>query len=470
MTAGAGARHPRPAPGAPVNPPRTGFNASWLQRQLRALIGPPRGLRLCVAYSGGLDSASLLSALAAARARAGFRLRALHVDHGLHPQSAHWAALACAQARRARVRCDAIRVRIERDGASLEAAARAARYAALARALTPGELLLTAHTQDDQLETVLLALLRGSGVRGLAGMDSVSQFGDTRLVRPLLNVSRLQLERYARRRALAVTQDPSNQDERMDRNYLRLRVVPLLRTRWPAAAVTAGRSARHLAEAQGLLERAARAALAAAADGAALRVSALRAMSLVERRNALRYWIRARGLPMPDHRRLGEIAGPMLAARTDASPRVRWRGGELRRHGDRLVASSVEAVSAPPAELTWDWRAVPQLALPAGGVIALLPDALGEIAVSALPCPLRVCFRRGGERLAQAGGHLALKDLLQQRGIEPWLRAAVPLLASGQRILAVADLWLDVGIQAHAPRSTGPRARLRWRPPTGDGD
>jgi tRNA(Ile)-lysidine synthase len=256
----------------------------------------------------------------------------------------------------------------------------------------------------------------------------------------------------------------------MDRNFLRLRVVPLLRARWPAAAVTVGRSARHLAEAQGLLARCARAALAAAADGAALRVSALRALNEVDRRNALRYWIQARGLRTPDHRRLAEIAGPMLAARADASPIVRWRGAQVRRHGDRLVAHLAEAAPGSPAELAWDWRAEPQLALPAGGAIALLPDAQGEVSLSALPCPLRVCFRRGGERLAQSGGHLALKDLLQQRGIEPWLRAAVPLLASGERILAVADLWLDLGCRVRAADRSSAHARLRWRRPNGDGD
>ncbi|HXN09867.1 MAG TPA: tRNA lysidine(34) synthetase TilS, partial [Steroidobacteraceae bacterium] len=94
----------------------------------------------------------------------------------------------------------------------------------------------------------------------------------------------------------------------------------------------------------------------------------------------------------------------------------------------------------------------------------------GEISLSALPCPLRVCFRRGGERLAQAGGHLALKDLLQQRRIEPWLRAAVPLLASGERILAVADLWLDVACRVRTPGRSSSHARLRWRRPMGDGD
>jgi tRNA(Ile)-lysidine synthase len=411
-------------------------------------------------------------ALARARARAGFQLRALHVDHGLHPDSAQWARRACAQARRWHVRCETLRVRIEPAGQSLEAQAREARYHALAHRLGAGELLLTAHHQDDQLETVLLALLRGSGVRGLAAMRSVTPFAGTQLVRPLLGVPRAALESYARAHRLAVTHDPSNADERRDRNFLRLQVVPLLRARWPAAAATVERSARHLAEAQGLLEHSARAALAGAADGAALRVSALRRLSDPERRNALRCWIQQRGLRAPDHRRLREIAGPMLEARADAMPCVRWRGGELRRHGDRLFARPPGVLGAPPVQLAWDWRAQPQLALSAGGALALVADAHGELALSSLPCPLQVCYREGGERLARAEGHVALKDLLQQHGIAPWLRSSVPLLASAGRIIAVADLWLDAAHHVHGGGATraAPRARLRWRRPSADGD
>jgi tRNA(Ile)-lysidine synthase len=467
---GARARRTRPVPGEPSLPPGRRFSPTWLIAQLRALIGPLRGRSLCVAYSGGLDSTSLLAALVAARARAGFRLRALHIDHGLHPHSGAWAKRARTQARRWRVPCTAIRVQIERAGQSLEAGARAARYRALAGALAAGELLLTAHHQDDQLETVLLALLRGSGVRGLAAMSAVTPFGSTQLVRPLLGVSRAQLERFTRERGLAVTHDPSNQDERLDRNFLRLQVLPRVRARWPAAAVTASRSARHLAEAQGLLERGARAALAAAADGPALRVSVLRALDAPQRRNALRAWIVVRGLSTPDHRRLREIAGPMLDARADATPSVRWRGGELRRHGDRLFARAPGAAPEGIVAPSWDWRAQPELALAAGGALALVPDARGELDLRSLPCPLRVCFRRGGERLARGAGHLALKDLLQQHAIAPWLRAAVPLLASGARIIAVADLWLDAAYRVHDAAAGGARARLRWRRPEADGD
>lgn len=472
MKARAVARRSLPTPGAASLPQGRHFSASWLCAQLRTLVGSLRARRLCVAYSGGLDSTSLLVALAAARERRGFALRALHVDHGLHPQSPRWAARASAQARHWRVRCGVIRVRIERAGQSLEAAAREARYRALAGALHPGELLLTAHTQDDQLETVLLALLRGSGVRGLAAMSAVTPFGSTQLLRPLLGVSRLQLERYARVQQLAFMHDPSNQDERLDRNFLRRRVVPQLRARWPAVASTVGRSARHLAEAQRLLERAARAALAGASDGAAMRVSALRSLSDPERRNALRYWIVTRGLPVPDHRRMGEIAGPMLEARADACPSVRWRGGELRRHGDLLLAHTGASAPAGAAPAAWDWRAQPSLALPDGGALALLNDAQGELDLRTLPCPLRVCYRVGGERLAHGTGHLALKDLLQREGIVPWLRGSVPLLADGERIIAVADLWLDAAyrVRAAAPARGDARGRLRWRAAAGDRD
>jgi tRNA(Ile)-lysidine synthase len=129
----------------------------------------------------------------------------------------------------------------------------------------------------------------------------------------------------------------------------------------------------------------------------------------------------------------------------------------------------------------WDWRAQPQLALAAGGALALVPDQRGEVDLRALPCPLSVCFRRGGERLPRGAGHLALKDLLQQHGIAPWLRAVVPLLASGERIIAVADLWLDACYRVRSggePQrasgardpALGARARLRWRRPQGDGD
>lgn len=450
------------------------FSPDTLVLELRSHLGLLAGRRLCLAYSGGLDSSVLLHALSRLRRTQRLRLRAVHVNHHLHAAADEHAAAAAREARRWRVPFRLLDAAVvpARDE-SLEAAARATRYAALAGELSAGELLLTAHHQEDQLETVLLALLRGSGARGLAAMRPAMRWQGTLLLRPLLAIDRPQLERYARSHAVSFREDPTNLDERFDRNYLRRRVSPLIRERWPAAAATIGRSAALLAEACELLEQQALADLATARDGAALRVSVLLRLSAARRRNALRQWIGERGLPAPDHRRLREVAGAMLAARADALPVVRWRGGQLRRHGDRLLAVPAATMSAQMQ--SWDWRRQPWLSLADGGRLGLVRDPHGDVLLTALPARLQVSYRCGGERVQGHEGHIALKDLLQVHGLAPWERAAVPLLGDGKRIIAVADLWLDPAFRARAGagvvattasrRTQSVRGRFRWRAP-----
>jgi len=462
----------RPARPDAATPSR--FNPTWLAARLRELIGPLRGRRLCLAFSGGMDSTALLCALAALRTRQRCELRALHVNHQLHPDARDWARQARATARRLRVRCKIIEIDVARArGESPEAAAREARYEALTGRLEPDELLLTAPHQEDQLETFLLALLRGSGVRGLSAMQPITTARHALLVRPLLSVSRVQLEQYVRRRGFKWTSDPSNEDERFDRNYLRRVVFPALRARWPAVAATVSRSAAHLAEARSMLDLLARESLIDARDGAALRVSVLRRLPLAQRYNALRFWIAERGLPAPDQKRLREIAGPLLAARQDAQASVHWLGAQLRRHADLLLADPFPEVSAPllPLEVgEWNWRVQPWLSLGAAGSLGIVPDRHGDLLIAALPPTLRVRYRRGGERLANGQGHVALKDLLQKNALPPWQRGSVPLLLDHRRIIAVADLWLDPKYRSNRTVNTngGPEAgskfgRLRWR-------
>src|SRR6185312_9744575 len=222
-------------------------------------------------------------------------------------------------------------------------AARVARYRAFADQLRRGEVLLTAHTQDDQLETVLLQLFRGCGLPGLAAMPAMAPLGAGWLARPLLACSRSQLEAWVRARTLAWIEDDMNLDERFDRNYLRRRVLPAVRQRWPGVAGAVARSARHAAEAQGLLTALARVDLERASDGASLSVRALRAVPPDRRRNVLRLWIATGGRTLPDSRRLEEIAGPLIEARVDAHPQVEWgtEGATARRivvmrHADLL--------------------------------------------------------------------------------------------------------------------------------------
>jgi tRNA(Ile)-lysidine synthase len=431
---------------------------------LRELAGPLSGSRLCVAFSGGLDSTALLAACAALRARYRCEVRAVHVNHRLQPSAASMAAAARACARRLGVPCKVVDapVAIAR-GDSIEAAARVRRYAALRRELRVGEWLLLAQHQDDQVEALLLQLLRGAGVAGLAAMPA--RAGS--LLRPLLDVTREQLLDYLRRRSIGWIEDPSNADERFGRNFLRRRVLPALRERWPGLGVAISRSAALAAEAQQLLAARAAAQLQDAHDGAALSVSALRRLPGPDRRNALRYWLELRGLTMPDQRRLREIAGPVLNARHDAQPLVHWPGGSVRRHGGLLHAAvpasrAAHALPAPAGKsLSWDWRRTPRLALPGGGSLELREDPRGEWLRSALPARLTVAFRRADGTVAGHPGGRRLKRALRAGLLPPWQRSGVPLVYAGRRLLAVGDWWRARGWPAGASTRPARRCRLQ---------
>jgi tRNA(Ile)-lysidine synthase len=447
--------------------------------------------------SGGVDSVALLVALAERQPCAA--LRAVHVHHGLHPNASRWSAHCRALCKQLRVPLTVLRVKVERArGESLEAQARKARYAALAKELQPGEALLTAHHEDDQLETVLLQLMRGAGVAGLAGMPPRAPFANGLLLRPLLGVTRVELEAWLTARGIGWIEDDTNADERLDRNYLRRQVLPLIRARWPGASATVSRSARHAAEAKGLLDGLALADVERACDGAALSVTRLRALEGPRRRNALRFWIARAGHPVPDARRLDEIAGAMLAARPDANPEVRWNRSIARRHGGRLTLAFDEravtsdstlprapgseiavAPSAEPAQrnrhassgikqlsagISWHWRTRAKLELPgAGGHLSLRREARGRLDLDALPEPLTIRARRGGERLRPraTGRTRTLKALLQEAKVPAHERGAIPLLFADDKLVAVGNLWLDASVQATT--ATKQRATIIWQ-------
>jgi tRNA(Ile)-lysidine synthase len=271
----------------------------------------------------------------------------------------------------------------------MEAAARGARYEALAAELASDEILLTAHHEDDQLETVLLQLMRGAGIAGLAAMPEVAPFARGTLARPLLTRSRAELEAWARANELTWVEDDSNANEQFDRNYLRRRVLPLIRERWPSAAHAASRSARHAAEAKGLLDALALADVERASNGASLSVQALRALAPDRRRNAVRYWIVRAGHVAPDATRLDEITRTLLDARPDANPRVDWNASRIQRHADHLALQPL----APTARM----RASPH-AQPADTPDAFYrgdaPDAADPLDAANMPAAARYASAR----------------------------------------------------------------------------
>jgi tRNA(Ile)-lysidine synthase len=427
--------------------------------------------RIVVAYSGGLDSTVLTHALRQQRRKLE-GLRLVHVDHGLHPASSDWSAHCARQARAWRLPFVALnaRVKIVR-GESLEAAARDARYALLAQELEEGEVLVTAQHLDDQVETLLLQLFRGAGVAGLAAMPPCTRFAQGLIVRPLLSHTRAELAQYAARHRLQWVEDPSNQAERFGRNFLRHRVMPLLRGRWAGVDAAIARTARHMAEAAGLLDETAQRDLVAVADGDGLNVAALRRLRPVRRRNVLRAFIAGAGLELPSTATMLEIAGTLLAVRADAQPEVSWDGGTLIRRAGRLtleVKSHDQKIIKPePALKSWAWKEDREFILNgAGDRLTLADDDVGPIDLDKLPAMLRLRPRRGGERLRPGpqARTQALKKLLQAARLTVEERARLPLLFDGDdskgALIAAGDRWIDASIAANVKSRR--RARLIW--------
>ena len=437
------------------------FSPSVLLACVESLV-PRTSAELCVAFSGGLDSTVLLHALARALVdRPNYRIRAAHVDHQLQRDSAIWRQHCGSVALSLQLEFVPLVVKVAADPElSPEAAARDARYAALRQILRPNEVLLTAHHADDQLETMLLALMRGAGLRGLSGVPSVQIFGGGWLARPLLEFSRAELEEWARSEQLQWLDDPSNANTNFDRNFLRHRVLPALRERWPAAAHSATRSTAHLREAGRLLDVLAAADLESVAIGSCLSMTQLASLAPARRRNVLRHWIRQHGMRVPSTRKLATIERDLLIAREDRLPCVEWDDVEVRRHRGLLYCMRQRPAFEPADPLPWNVSQV--LELPAQlGRLRAQRDAAGGLAVARARGELQVHFRRGGEELQPAGDphHRKLKKLLQDAGVLPWWRDRVPLIYAGEQLVAVGDLWIA---EEFAAREGEDALRIVW--------
>lgn len=420
---------------------------------------PPRvaGVGVLIGLSGGLDSTVLLHLLARSPLRAN-GLRAIHVHHGLHPEADAWAAHCESLCAELDVPLVTARVEVRDNGEGLESAARAARHAAFERELRDGETLALAHHRDDQAETFLLRALRGSGPDGLGAMRAWRAFGRGWLWRPLLAQPRDALRDHADVHGLRWIEDPSNTDERFDRNFLRQRVLPLLRERWPRADASFARSATLSTEAAGALALIDDAALVALVDDESLPASALRALPADARSRLLRRWILHLGLPPLPADGLRRIETELLPAAGDRIPQYDWRGARIVRWRGRLHA--VRPGHDWPVDWRREWDGSSPLVLPDGGRLALEGAPRFDAA-------LRVHARAGGERLVLPGrthSH-ALKHVLQERGVPPWQRARLPLLSAGDGALLAAGT--DILAAPFADWLAARGARLRLFPATG---
>jgi tRNA(Ile)-lysidine synthase len=422
------------------------FSAASLRAVLDAHT-PAGATGLVVALSGGADSASLLAATAALGASfRGLRLRAVHIDHGLQTAAASFRESCAALCTGLNIPLTVIRVIVQTPpGASLEAAARDARYAALEEELKPGECLLTAHHSADQAETLLLQALRGAGLKGMSAMPICRPLGRGWHLRPLLEVpqSELLLAFGASSSGVSVI-DPMNEDLRFDRGYLRRQVWPLIESRWPGAAATLARTARHVAEAQELLDRAAAADVERLRDGVALSVPGLRALRSPERINALRFWLCDANVELPSTARLNEALRQIFQAEADHLPAIVWGDYALRRYRQRVYLTDAQP---PRLEGTRRWRVAPDSRIDLGPNSGTLRWAaqLGGIDAQRLPETVTVRRRDGGEALRPGvtSKTQSVQHLCQSQGVLPWMRDALPLVFADEDLIAVADLWLE---------------------------
>jgi len=432
-----------------------------VERFKKLLILHPEANHFWIAYSGGSDSQVLLHLLVTLRDNGWLKtpFTAVHINHQLQSISDEWQEQCAKQCEIWQVPYQSITLNLKiKAKQSIEAVAREHRYAAFAELMRNNDYLLTAHHADDQAETILLQLLRGSGPKGLSGMPEKTSFAAGFLWRPLLIFSQEILRGYAVTQHLVWIEDPSNTNERFTRNFLRHDILPRLKQRWPSVATTLTRTAAHCASAQQIINEVAQQDLQCARDtNNALVIETLMTFSQARQEQIIRKWIEELSLPAPATIHMQRIFEEVIVARHDAAPVVEWADVEIRRYAGKLFVMPLLLPFDSAQKI--EWLYFPQS--------LSLPQKLGEITVERLlqhkiaPEPLEgkkieIRFRQGGEVFKPSGGahHVTLKKWFQERDIPPWLRDRTPLLFVGGVLMS--PIILDFAGRTRVPLSVCP--------------
>ena len=424
--------------------------------------------KLVLGYSGGLDSRVLLQVLHELKNRylAEYELVAIHVNHGLQKGANEW-QLHCqhiAETLDIGFFSQTVQIDIE-TSASIEELARNARYEVFTRYLKKGDVLCLAHHQEDQAETFLLRLLRGSGSFGLSSMQASSHREDNIILRPMLNISKKLLKAYAEEHNLQWIEDPSNLDLDIDRNYLRHRIMPLLEQRWENISQRFSRSAELNAEATKLLDVLAVQDLAPVCKNIenppltkkqVLDISGLKNLEYERCMNVIRYWLRSLDLPLPSRVKLKQINNEILRAADDGEPCVNWAGVEIRRFRNHLYAMEPLPAIDGKKIASWDLQKPFKLANGLGELSSTVVDSTVEDSAGLRKAEsgenISVRYRQGGERCKPAGrsGSQTLKKLFQEYNIPPWERHLTPLIYYNDQLVAVPGKWVCEGFDVQS--------------------
>lgn len=456
---------------------------SLIESRLLAFCQANPHENILVAYSGGVDSQVLLTVLAKLQQQhlISNKIVACHVNHGLSTNADTWQLFAQQQCKQAniplRIRELTLKKRVQE---SLEATAREARYQALIHCLQHPAIIVTGHHLDDQAETLLLALKRGAGLKGMSAMSEETTLGQHRLARPLLPISRSDIVSYANQQQLEWIEDESNQDEQFDRNFIRQSIMPLMRERWPSIASTLSRSAQHAQHAQELLDEIAHEDLAKV-KCTAISLSVTGLLQLTKQRfyNVIRHFLSLNNKLMPSVAQLSQLLS-QLYANEDKNPAIKINDYYLRRYKSTLYLT-------PCFDDIHHWfvNISEQKSIS-------LPDNLGDVTieyyvaeaskkVSATkpidnyfsPTHVTLVAPSAGQKVSIRFYHQnpkclphyrdkprALKKILQEANIPTWQRQRIPFVYYDDVLVAALGVFV---CKNHLPYQDDALCKLVWR-------
>jgi len=422
--------------------------SEYVASQIDSLL--PVRSSILIGLSGGVDSVVLLHILKRLATRFDWNLTALHVHHGISPNADDWADFCTdlCENNRIPLKIEHVDIAPMREH-GIEAAARKLRHHAFER--QPCDVIALAHHADDQAETLLLQLLRGSGVRGASAMPLFTKReGLPDIFRPLLNSSRQEICDYAQTNGLKWIEDESNEDDSYPRNFLRHRVFPLLNEKFPSYRENLSRSTRHFAEASELLDQLAMMDIGPDMEADSMSVATLRSLPMIRAKNLLRYFLHRQGAPYPQSIQLEEMLNQLCDARQDASVSVQFGDHQVRRYQDRVYLLPLLPEFDRDLILPWDGKSSLEWP-PLCATLQVTHSPGNGISIEKLrSAPLTFRLRNGSEsiRTNPAASRYSLRNLLQRSHIPPWTRERLPLLYCGDELACVVGVAINADFQA----------------------
>ena len=402
-----------------------------------------------IALSGGVDSMVLLDLLSKAK-RSSDEVRAIHINHNLHEDSKEWVDFVKEACKKYKLPLIIESIKPKQQGFGLEADARDQRYKKFKEIILDNECLLTAHHLDDQIETILYRIFRGTGLDGLRSIRKNDKFGKGLICRPLISVPRADIEQYAKINNIKWIEDPTNKNIDFDRNYLRKDIIPSIKKRWPKVQTTIPRLSSLAENNQKLLHELAKEDVGEIKKFNVLDLGILSDKSALRINNIFRFMILKNKMGIPSLKVLEDGIETLINAESD-SPIVSWDGCSIRRYKNTLYFFNhdLKQNEIRPLKMKWFIDEAINLGGNRGSIQARFIKGEG-IALNKCPKSLEIKYRKGGEQIKPSGHKItkSLKNLFQENNVLPWVRDQIPLVYLDEDLISVGDLWFNQDYRA----------------------